>query len=349
TVVLALDSGTYQVQLRLVSSNGTPLTPAVSASITVALTRGPAGGTPRIAITYWEILYPFPGDLWGDDITISFRISNFTLVPPGRRESVPNEGRLRVLVDGLVFKDITTYEPAHFSDLPDGDHTVTMRLVDGAGQPLNPDASDSTRFRVEGEQKVAPIPDLSPYLLTAQLGLGAAIVGVLYVLVDGALGRVLAQVEPIVLALASGPHTIVLRLVGNDGAPLTPDVSASLRVVATQGPAGSIPTVGIVSPKPDERTGHGVYISFQVSNFTLVEPHGQANAPNEGHLQMILDGSVMEELAQYEPGFLVSLPDGDHVLTMRLANNDDTPLSPDVSASITFQVTATTSATLPLG
>src|SRR5207253_10784839 len=163
------------------SSNGTPLTPAVSASITVALTRGPAGGTPRIAITYWEILYPFPGDLWGDDITISFRISNFTLVPPGRRESVPNEGRLRVLVDGLVFKDITTYEPAHFSDLPDGDHTVTMRLVDGAGQPLNPDASDSTRFRVEGEQKVAPIPDLSPYLLTAQLGLGAAIVGVLYV------------------------------------------------------------------------------------------------------------------------------------------------------------------------
>ena len=181
TVVLALDSGTYQVLLRLVSDNGTPLTPNVSASINVTLTRGPATGTPRIAITYVEILYPIPGDLWGDDITISFRITNFTLVPPGRRESVPNEGRLRVLVDGLVFKDITTYEPAHFSDLPDGDHTVTMRLVDGAGEPLNPDASDSTSFRVEGEQKVAPIPDLSPYLFTAQIGLGAAIVGVLYV------------------------------------------------------------------------------------------------------------------------------------------------------------------------
>jgi len=181
TVVLALDSGTYQVRLRLVSDNGTPLTPDVSASITVTLTRGPVGGTPRIAITYVEILYPFPGDLWGDDITISFRITNFTLVPPGQRESVPNEGRVHVLVDGRVFKDITSYEPVHFSDLPDGDHTVTMRLVDGAGQPLNPDASDSTGFRVEGEQKVAPIPDLSPYLFTAQIGLGAAIVGVLYV------------------------------------------------------------------------------------------------------------------------------------------------------------------------
>jgi len=181
TVVLSLESGTYRVQLRLVSDNGTPLTPDVNASITVTLTRGPAAGTPRIAITYVEILYPIAGELWGDDISISFRITNFTLVSPGRRESVPNEGRVRVLVDGLVFKDITSFGPAHFSDLPNGEHTVTLRLVDGAGRPLNPDALDSRTFRVEGEQKVAPIPDLSPYLLTAQIGLGAAIVGVLYI------------------------------------------------------------------------------------------------------------------------------------------------------------------------
>jgi hypothetical protein len=172
--------------------------------------------------------------------------------------------------------------------------------------------------------------------------------GHLLVFVDGALARLLVQVEPIVLALTSGPHTIRLQLVGNDGAPLSPDVSRSIRVVATHGPAGAIPTIGIVSPKPDERTGHGVYISFNVSNFALVEPHGQANAPNEGHLQLLLDGAVMEELVQVEPGFLVSLPDGDHVLTMRLVNNDDTPLTPDVSASSPFHVTASTSATLPL-
>jgi hypothetical protein len=172
--------------------------------------------------------------------------------------------------------------------------------------------------------------------------------GHLLVFVDGALARLLVQVEPIVLPLSSGPHTIRLQLVGNDGAPLSPDVSPSIRVVATHGPAGAIPTIGIVSPKPDERTGHGVYISFNVSNFALVEPHGQANAPNEGHLQLLLDGAVMEELVQVEPGFLVSLPDGDHVLTMRLVNNDDTPLTPDVSASSPFHVTASTSATLPL-
>jgi len=172
--------------------------------------------------------------------------------------------------------------------------------------------------------------------------------GHLLAFVDGALARLLVQVEPIVLPLSSGPHTIRLQLIGNDGMSLSPDVSTSVRVVTTHGPAGAIPTIGIVSPKPDERTGHGVYISFQVSNFSLVEPHGQPNAPNEGHLQLLLDGDVMEELVQVEPGFLVSLPDGDHVLTIRLVNNDDTPLAPDVSASSPFHVTASTSATLPL-
>ena len=57
---------------------------------------------------------------------------------------------------------------------------------------------------------------------------------------------------------------------------------------------------------------------------------------------------MLEELVQVEPAFLVSLPDGDHDLTMRLVNNDDTPLSPDVSATTNFHVTASTSATLPL-
>src|SRR5256885_2158212 len=272
TVVLALDSGTYQVLLRLVSDNGTPLTPDVTASITVTLTRGPPG-TPRIAITYWEIFYPFRGDLWGDDITISFRITNFTLVPPGRRESVPNEGRVRVPADGPVFQDITSYDPAHLSDLPDAD------AEDGGI------AAIGTRVIVHFL--------VSDFLLVQPGRLGQVVApneGHLIVFVDGAMTRLLAQVEPIELPLASGPHTILLRLVGNDGAPLTPGVSASLPVVATQGPAGSIPRGKIVSPIPDERTGHGVYISFQGSNFSFVEPHGQPNAPNEGHLLMIPAG-----------------------------------------------------------
>ena len=168
------------------------------------------------------------------------------------------------------------------------------------------------------------------------------------VYVDGGYAWMATRVEPIVLPLSSGPHTIRLQLVNDVGNALSPDVSTSVRVVATHGPAGGVPTIRIVSPKLFERTGHGMYVSFQITNFTLVEPHGQPNAPSEGHLQLLLDGSVLEELVQVEPAFLVSLPDGDHDLTMRLVNNDDTPLSPDVSATTNFHVTASTSATLPL-
>jgi hypothetical protein len=172
--------------------------------------------------------------------------------------------------------------------------------------------------------------------------------GHLNVFVDQQLVRLLIQVEPIVLPVSSGPHTIRLQLVGNDGMPLTPDVSASVRVMATRGPAGGVPKVSIISPRPDEKTGHGVYIAFRVANFTLVEPHGQPNAPNEGHVQLLVQDNVMEELVQYEPGFFVSLPDGDLKVTVRLVNNDNTPLNPDVSASTPIHVTASSAVTLPL-
>jgi len=69
----------------------------------------------------------------------------------------------------------------------------------------------------------------------------------------------------------------------------------------------------------------------------------------ERHLQKLVPGSVLVggTAAAIHARHRVS-PDGDHVLTMRLVNNDDTPLTPDVSASSPFHVTASTSATLPL-
>jgi hypothetical protein len=183
TVVLALESGSYNVRLRLVFDNGTPLTPDVSSSIAVTLTHGPAVGTPRLQISFVEITYPIPKDLLGDDIAISFRLTDFALVPPGRRLPVPNEGRVSVFLDGAYITGITHFEPVHFSDLPDGDHTIVLRLVDSAGQPLSPDVADSVTIHVEGEQKGggAAIPDINPYLLIAQFVLGAAIFGVLFI------------------------------------------------------------------------------------------------------------------------------------------------------------------------
>ena len=161
------------------------------------------------------------------------------------------------------------------------------------------------------------------------------------VYVDGGYAWMATRVEPIVLPLSSGPHTIRLQLVGNDGAPLSPDVNKSVRVMTTHGPAAGIPRIAIVSPRPGQLTGHDVYVSVEVSNFTFVDAHGQPNAPNEGHFELFLAGVLRQDLSRSDTGFLVDLPDGNNTITARLVNNDHTPLSPDVSANVTIKVKGT--------
>ncbi len=153
------------------------------------------------------------------------------------------------------------------------------------------------------------------------------------VFVDSAYTQVVYRVEPILLPLDSGPHTITLQLKANDGTPLIPDVSASVAVTVTHGPATGAPGMRILAPSPGLATGHDVYVAVQVSNFTLVDPHGQPNAPNEGHLVVRVEGVYYTELATYAPAFLVDLGDGTNTITVSLVNNDGTPLSPEVSAS----------------
>lgn len=169
--------------------------------------------------------------------------------------------------------------------------------------------------------------------------------GYLDVYVDGQYARLITRVEPVRLALDSGPHTIRLQLKSSDGAPLNPDVSDSIAVVATEGPAAGVPEIEITFPREGARTGHDVYIAVVLANFTLVDPNGRPNAPNEGHLQILVRGVYEQELSRYEPAFVVDMADGENDITVRLVNNDGTPLNPDVFATTTIQVGAST--TLP--
>src|SRR6266702_9007759 len=135
TIVLALPSGPHTIRLQLVTDNGSALNPDVTASVVVMVTQGPAGGTPGLSI-----VYPQDNALLGTDSTVSFRVTNFVVVPPGGPGGVPNEGHIRVLVDGAYYSDLTDYAPLHLN-LKDGGHTVTLRLVDNIENPLNPDVN----------------------------------------------------------------------------------------------------------------------------------------------------------------------------------------------------------------
>lgn len=171
SVVLALPSGTHEIRLQLVADNGTALNPEVTASVTVTATHGPAGGVPGIAITY-----PGQGASRGPDTALSFQLTNFALVPPGNPPA-PNEGHIEVYLDGRLYEELTVYKPVAFSDLPDGDRTVTLRLVDSAHRPLSPDRSATVTFRVTAATTI----DVSPELGVANMILaGIAIVALYY-------------------------------------------------------------------------------------------------------------------------------------------------------------------------
>ena len=156
--------------------------------------------------------------------------------------------------------------------------------------------------------------------------------------IDGAYSRLLTRVEPVSLPLGSGPHTIRLQLIQDNGTPLSPDIYASVRIVATHGPAVGTPTITIVSPKPGPTIAHDVYFAVEVTNFTLVDSYGQPNAPNEGHVQLFLNGVFNQEPRAYDLGFIVDMPDGSNTVTARLVNNDNTPLNPNASASVTIRI-----------
>ena len=163
--------------------------------------------------------------------------------------------------------------------------------------------------------------------------------GHLHVIVDGNYTEIIVQVQTITLSLPDGAHLIRLQLVNNDHSALSPDVSRWLAVKMTHGPAGGAPSIVILSPKTGTTVGADVDVSFAVFNFAMVQPYGQKNAPNEGHVHVLIDGAYNQLVASVETVHVTGLGGGSHTIALQLVNNDHTPISPAVSASITVTVT----------
>jgi len=174
TVVIPLPSGPHAIRLQLVMNNGSALSPDVTASIAVMVTRGPATGAPGLSIAS-----PREGALLGTDSTVSFRVTNFVLVPAGGPAGVPNEGRIRVRLDGANYSELTDDAPLHLN-LKDGPHTLTLELIDNGGQSLTPAVAASLHISVRAlVGRVQPF-DATPYFALANVLLGLGIVAAIY-------------------------------------------------------------------------------------------------------------------------------------------------------------------------
>lgn len=102
------------------------------------------------------------------------------------------------------------------------------------------------------------------------------------------------------------------------------------------------PIVSLLAPGDGSTLPTGdVQVRIYVQNFKMVQDTGQSNKPNEGHAIYYLDVSAPLKAgapATTAPGtFVVSaetsrswvnVPPGQHVFTVQLVNNDNTPLLP---------------------
>jgi ABC-type glycerol-3-phosphate transport system substrate-binding protein len=112
------------------------------------------------------------------------------------------------------------------------------------------------------------------------------------------------------------------------------------------------PSLLIMSPQSGfiSETGD-VTINVKIVSFNLVEKVGQSNVAGEGHIIYYLDVEIPKtpgEPALTEPGTYAAttansytwheLSAGSHILRVQLVNNDNTPLSEPVFASVGITV-----------
>jgi hypothetical protein len=156
----------------------------------------------------------------------------------------------------------------------------------------------------------------------------------------------------------AGSHTFGVQLVNNDHTPLSPPVTATVTVTvgaATTPPAAAAPTVRITSPAPGATVAPGnVAVAIEVSNFEI-QPPGGANAAGKGHIHYYMDvdiptapgAAAVTAAGTYKavPSTTATwenVPAGSHTFGVQLVNNDHTPLSPPVTATVTVTVGAAT-------
>lgn len=166
--------------------------------------------------------------------------------------------------------------------------------------------------------------------------------GHMHVFLDGTYWNLWSQPEGIPFNnVPAGQHNITLQLVNSDHTPLSPDVEASVIVQVTSAPQGS-PKLTILSPagilNNATMVGPSFVVSFAVTNFVLTEPVGQPKALNTGHMHIFLDGAYIGQATSVNSIQFIGLSPGTHTIKLELVNNDHSPLSPDVSKSITVTV-----------
>ncbi|MDP2317397.1 MAG: hypothetical protein Q8P41_31220 [Pseudomonadota bacterium] len=148
--------------------------------------------------------------------------------------------------------------------------------------------------------------------------------GHVHVYVDDVLAEETASNGARVTGLSAGPHTVVVRLAGNDHEEL--DVRDSVEIVA------AFPSLSIVSP-PDGGTlaSSSTPLGLVIDGFTLVDGATE-NVFAQGRFTISIDGELRDWGADPIAAAATGLTEGPHTVRVELVTNDGQPLETPVYA-----------------
>jgi hypothetical protein len=115
------------------------------------------------------------------------------------------------------------------------------------------------------------------------------------------------------------------------------DGSTPSATVATERPTSSA-ELSIASPRNGERvTGDAVRLEIDLQGAEVVEQTSTDLRPDEGHLHVMLDGTLVS-MTSGTSQRLTDLTPGEHLLQVEFVANDHAPFDPRVLAAVTFEV-----------
>lgn len=213
-----------------------------------------------------DIVAPANGSVVPTNFIVSFAVSNFAIVQPGQpgqAPGTPNEGHLHVFLDGTNIAHYYTLWASPngipFTNIPPGNHTVFIRLVDDFHNSYTPDVNVTLNYRVTNSPGTPSLVILSPkdgstvsptftvsfavfnFSLTDPVGQPNALnTGHIHIFLDGNYVNLWARPEGVPVTIqGSGSHTVKLELVNNNHSPLSTDVNKAITVSVNDNVAGA--------------------------------------------------------------------------------------------------------------
>jgi hypothetical protein len=135
--------------------------------------------------------------------------------------------------------------------------------------------------------------------------------------------------------------TLLGAACGGDGDPPADPTSSggATPSVVTDRPS-STGELTIVSPENGERVaGDTAQVEIDLQGAEIVDQTSTALQPDEGHLHVVLDGTLVS-MTSGTSLVLRDLTPGEHLLQVEFVANDHAPFDPRVLAAVTFEVKA---------